>query len=136
MSNSKKRKLILITLVASLAISYVLGQMKPTPDKNITERKSPIVSSITLKKANINGTFVNVVHAMSKASNNIFKFSIMANKLKERNYAWDFVNGTCNNKYFAIGPHERQDCGSMSVEIDYSTAKATLPPTVNHGNSE
>ena len=53
MSNSKKRKLILITLVASLAISYVLGQMKPTPDKNITERKSPIVSSITLKKENI-----------------------------------------------------------------------------------
>ena len=53
MSNSKKRKLILITLVASFAISYVLGQMKPTPDKNITERKSPIVSSITLKKENI-----------------------------------------------------------------------------------
>ena len=43
----------MITLVASLAISYVLGQMKPTPDKNITERKSPIVSSITLKKENI-----------------------------------------------------------------------------------
>ena len=53
MSNNKKRKLILITLVASIAISYFLGQMKPTPDKNITERKSPIVSSITLKKENI-----------------------------------------------------------------------------------
>lgn len=76
-----------------------------------------------LRDATVNGTFIEEVHVATRTSEGRwFNLSVVASRLNSNHYAWDFINGTCDKKRFALGPHGRWECDNLGAEIDYSTA--------------
>ena len=49
----KNTKLIILILLASIAVSFVLGKLKPEPDKITSVRKPPMVTSLVLRKEEV-----------------------------------------------------------------------------------
>ncbi|MEC8955820.1 MAG: efflux RND transporter periplasmic adaptor subunit [Pseudomonadota bacterium] len=49
----KNTKLIILILLASIAVSFVLGKLKPEPDKIASVRKPPMVTSLVLRKEEV-----------------------------------------------------------------------------------
>ena len=76
-----------------------------------------------LNGATINGTFIESLHVATRtALGHWFNLSVDASRLNANHYAWDFINGTCEQNRFVLGPHGRFNCDDLHVEIDYSSA--------------
>lgn len=76
-----------------------------------------------LHGATVNGTFIEEIHIATQTdAKRWFNVSVWASRLNDRNYAWDFVTGVCDNRGFSIGPHSRRECDNLGVEVDYSSA--------------
>jgi hypothetical protein len=80
-----------------------------------------------LRGATVNGTFISAVHVASLTrEDRWFNVSVLASRLNDRLFAWDFVNGTCGHAPFVLGPHGRRACDDLEAEMDYSSLKLRL----------
>jgi len=69
----------------------------------------------------VHGSFLTEAHILSTN----FHASYYIKKIGSSNVVW--VNGTCNNLLFKLGPMKNKQCGDYKVNTNYSSATVNTP---------
>ena len=80
-------------------------------------------STFMLKGTKVHGTFITEAHVVVRdpQKNKYLNMSYWTSELRENNWGWKMINGTCGGRYFVLGPLAHKDCEETGIRTDYSS---------------
>ena len=86
-------------------------------------------ATFMLKDTKVHGSFITEAHIVVKddETRRFLNVSYWASEIRENNWGWKVVNGTCGTRKFVLGPLAQKDCDQTGIRTDYSSALIHTP---------
>jgi len=86
-------------------------------------------ATFMLRGSEVHGSFLTEVHVAywDRPKNVWMNTSYWAQEVGDQNWGWRMVNGTCDGRKYALGPHGHDQCYGSSVSTGLASAEFKLP---------